>query len=54
MYNFKKCLCSQCKKEHQESQCYRHKKTNEIWCLYCLAKLKKEMDIVKYKRSLNR
>jgi len=51
MYSYEKCICSKCGTEHQKDQCYINKETDEIFCLVCITKVKKEREITNYKRS---
>lgn len=45
-------ICDICRKKHQKDKCYLNTKTNEIFCLVCLAEIKKERNIIEYKRIL--
>ena len=53
MYSQKVCICSICRRTHQKDQCYLDTITNDILCLVCLTKVKKERNAMKYKRTLH-
>lgn len=35
-------ICSQCQKNYPERQCYLNSNTKRVWCMNCMAKVKKE------------
>jgi len=51
--NLENCICSKCGKNHQKSQCYKNRITNEILCLVCLTKVKKKRNKMRYERTLH-